>query len=155
MQTGLLHLHNLMRWVIFILALVVIFKSYSGMKGGKAFTSGNKKTALFLMISADIQLLLGLSLYYMRGWFDVLKSGSLVMSDKYQRFWAVEHMTGMLLGIILIHIGYSSVKKNIADQAKFKKLFWFTLIALIVILATIPWPFREIVGRPLFPGMSA
>lgn len=124
------------------------------MSGKKAFTSGDRKTALFMMISADIQLLLGLALYYMKGWFSLLTSGNLNMSDKYQRFWSVEHITGMLIGIILIHIGYSAAKKNIPDAAKFKKLFWFTLIALIVILATVPWPFRELVGRPWFPGMA-
>ena len=153
MQNGLLHLHNFMRWVVLLFVLLTLIKSASGLGGKKEFTTGDKKTAMFMMISADIQLLLGLSLYYLRGWFDVLKSGNLVMSDKYQRFWAIEHLAGMLIGIILIHIGYSATKKNITDGAKFKKLFWFTLIALIVILITIPWPFRDIVGRPWFPGM--
>ncbi|HEY9176799.1 MAG TPA: hypothetical protein VIN07_03870, partial [Flavipsychrobacter sp.] len=68
-------------------------------------------------------------------------------------YWAMEHLLGMLIAIILIHIGYASVKKDIPDAAKFKKVFWYTLIALIAILITIPWPFREIIGRPLFPGM--
>lgn len=153
MQTGLLHVHNLMRWVVLILALITIFRSLAGMSSGKAFTAGNRKAGLFLMISADIQLLLGLSLFYMRGWFDVLTSGMMNMSDKYQRFWAVEHLAGMVIGIVLIHIGYSASKKNIPDAAKFKKQFWFTLIALVIILITIPWPFREIIGRPWFPGM--
>jgi hypothetical protein len=35
---------------------------------------------------------------------------------------------------------------------KYKKAFWFFVVALILILAAIPWPSREI-GRPLFPGM--
>jgi hypothetical protein len=44
-------------------------------------------------------------------------------------------------------------KKNISDTDKFRKAFWLFLIALIVILVTVPWPFREVVGRPIFPGM--
>lgn len=152
MATGMLHLHNFMRWLVLLFALWTIINSMSGMNGSKSFGKKDKRPALFLMISADIQLLLGLFLYFNKGWFDVLKSGGF-MSNAAQRFWAMEHMVGMLIGIICIHIGYSAIKKNISDAVKFKKLFWFTLIGLVVILITIPWPFREIVGRGLFPGM--
>lgn len=152
MEQGLLHLHNFMRWVVLLFVVLSLFKGLSGMNGKKVFAAGDKRIALFMMISADIQLLLGLVLYFMKGWHNTLASGT-AMSNKALRFWSVEHIAGMLIAIILIHIGYSSVKKNITDGAKFKKLFWFTFIALIIILATIPWPGRELVGRPLFPGM--
>ncbi len=153
MLTGIQHLHNFLRWFIVFFAFWTIFKSMSGMNGGRPFTKGDKHPALLLMITADIQLLLGLILYFGNGWFKVLTSGGF-MKLPAQRFWAMEHMVGMLLGIIFIHIGYSVVKKNIDDTAKFKKLFWFTLIGLAIILATIPWPFREVVGRGMFPGMN-
>lgn len=152
MASGLLHLHNLLRWFILLFALWTIFKTMGGLGGGKQFTKADKRPAMLLMITADIQLLLGLILYVNNGWFKVLTGGSF-MGAPAARFWAMEHMLGMLIGIILIHVGYSSVKKDIPDTAKFKKVFWCTLIALIVILITIPWPFREMVGRPLFPGM--
>jgi hypothetical protein len=124
----------------------------SGMGGGKAFTKSDKRPAMLLMIFADIQLLLGLVLYIGKDWFKVLTSGGF-MKLPAQRFWAMEHMLGMLIAIILIHAGYSVVKKNVPDATKFKRLFWCTLLALVVIFITIPWPFREIIGRPLFPGM--
>ena len=111
---------------------------------------------MLLMITADIQLLLGAILYFMGAWGikNIQNQGmGAIMKDDVSRFWAIEHMLGMLIGIILIHVGYSEAKKNIPDTAKFKKVFWCTLIALIVILITIPWPFREMIGRPLFPGM--
>lgn len=152
MATGMLHLHNFMRWLVVLFALWTMLKMIGGMSGGKSFTKADKRPALFLMISVDIQLILGLYLYISKGWGTVLTSGG-VMKNAAQRFWAVEHIFGMLLGIILIHVGYSAIKKNIEDKAKFKKVFWFTLIGFLVILATIPWPFRELVGRPLFPGM--
>jgi hypothetical protein len=154
MEQGLLHLHNFMRWVVLLFALLTLIRSMMGMTSNTAFTSGDRKTAMFLMIGADIQLLLGLALYYLKGWFTVLTSGGDLMSNKVNRFFAVEHLAGMLIAIILIHIGYAAAKKNIADRAKHKKLFWFTLIAILVIIATIPWPFRELVGRPIFPGMN-
>jgi hypothetical protein len=60
----------------------------------------------------------------------------------------------MLVALVLIHIGYSVTKKNIPDGPKFKRLFWYTFIAFVIIIATIPWPCRE-AGRALLPGMSA
>ena len=154
MEQGLLHLHNFLRWVVLLFALLTIVRSMLGMANNTAFSSGDRKTALFLMISADVQLLLGLALYYFKGWFTVLTSGGGIMANKGVRFFAVEHMAGMLIAIILIHIGYAASKKNITDRAKHRKLFWFTLIAVLIIIVTIPWPFREVVGRPLFPGMN-
>lgn len=152
MLTGIQHLHNFLRWFILLFALWTIIKSMGGMSGGKSFTKADKRPALLLMITADIQLLLGLILYVGNGWFTVLTSGGF-MKLAAQRFWAMEHLVGMLIGIILIHIGYSVIKKDVPDASKFKKLFWCTLIALVAILITIPWPFREAVGRGLFPGM--
>ena len=156
MQTGILHLHNLMRWVVILFILLTLIKSAGGLNGLKAFTAGDRKTALFLMISVDIQLLLGLYLYFAGAWGvkNIQNQGmGNVMKDSVSRFFAVEHLAGMLIGLVLIHIGYAAVKKNIADKAKFKKLFLFTLFAAIIMLASVPWPFREGIGRPLFPGM--
>lgn len=152
MLTGIQHLHNFLRWFILLFALWTIFKTMGGLNGVRQFTKADKRPAMLLMITADIQLLLGLILYVGKGWFNVLTGGGF-MKMPAARFWAMEHLLGMLIAIILIHIGYASVKKDITDAAKFKKVFWYTLIALIAILITIPWPFREIIGRPLFPGM--
>ncbi len=154
MEKGLLDLHNLLRWLVLLFALLTIFRTAGGLNGKKTFTAGDRKTVLFLMISCDIQLLLGLALYFMKGWWGVLTSGGNFMSNTAQRFFAMEHAVGMIIAIILVHVGYSAAKKNMADGAKFKRVFWCTLIALLIIFATIPWPFREAIARPLFPGMS-
>jgi hypothetical protein len=153
MDTGMLHLHNFFRWLIVLFALLTLIKGASGLNGKKAFTKADKRWSMFLMICADIQLLLGLYLYYAKGWLDVISNGA-AMANKYNRFFSVEHTTGMLIGIILIHLGYSSAKNvKLPDAMRYKRMFWYTLIAVIVIVATVPWPFREVVGRPWFPGM--
>jgi len=150
MQNLVLSLHNIFRWLILLFALLVIINSIIGMNGKKQFTAGNKRNALFLLISCDIQLLLGLFLYFANGWFAELSKGAEMMTNKALRFFTIEHNISMIIAIILIHIGYSNIKKDMADKAKFKRLFWFTFIALIIILASIPWPGREAIGRPLF-----
>jgi hypothetical protein len=152
----MLHAHNFLRWIVLILAVWTVVKSLSGMSGKRPFTAGDRKPVLFFMISMDIQLLLGLALYFTGtlGIRNIENQGmGAVMKDAYSRFYAVEHLVGMLLAVILAHMANSVTKKAIADQKKFKKVFLFSLLSLLIMLATIPWPFRAMIGRPLFPGM--
>jgi hypothetical protein len=156
MQTGLVHLHNLLRWIVLVLLVISIVKSYSGWKSKKVFTPGDKKIWLFTLISAHVTLLIGLY-QWLAGRYGMLTTslpeGTSVMKEKFYRFFWVEHPVGMITAIVLITIAHGMSKKKISDTDKFRKAFWLFLIALIVILATVPWPFREVVGRPLFPGM--
>ena len=78
---------------------------------------------------------------------------SIFMKDANGRFFAMEHTVGMLLAIVFAHIVYAFAKKTMDDTAKFKKIFLFSLLSLVVMLASIPWPIREAIARPLFPGM--
>lgn len=157
MELGLLHLHNILRWVILILLLVAIAKSFSGMNGNRPFTNGDKKVGLFLMIAAHITLLVGLY-QVLAGRYGILTNplpeGTSIMKNKFYRFFLIEHPVSMLIAIILITIGRGQAKKNISDHAKHKKSFWFYVVALIFILVAVPWPFREVVARPLFPGAT-
>lgn len=151
MYNGLLLLHSLLRWIILLVAIVAIYRSYSGMTAGKPFTAGDKKVGLFLMIAAHTTLLIGLYQWIVGPWGlkNITSMGfGPVMKDPVYRFYAVEHLTGMLIAIILITIGRGVSKKNIPDAVKHKKTFWFFLIALIVILLSVPWPFRVGIARP-------
>ena len=154
MEKGLLHLHSFLRWVILILLLVALYKSFADRH--KAFTAAHKKTGLFLMIFADIMLLVGLYQWITGPWgLKSIQSNGMgvVMKNAAARFFAVEHLLGMVIAIILIHVGYSYSKKNVADSVKHKRTLLFYGLALLIILISIPWPFRENIGRPWFPGM--
>ncbi|MET0634580.1 MAG: hypothetical protein ABWZ25_01050 [Chitinophagaceae bacterium] len=155
MQTGMLHLHNILRWIILILLLLSLIKAFSGWQSRKMFTAGDKRVWLFTLIFTHINLVVGLYLLFL-GRFGILNTtlppGTSVMKNSSLRFFWVEHPLLMLISVILITLGYGMSKKPVQDSIKFKKAFWFFLIALILILAAIPWPGRE-VARPLFPGM--
>ncbi len=155
MYTGLLHLHNLMRWVILLLLLINIVNHFSS--ATKPLAAKDKKLSLFLLISAHITLLLGLYQYFFGEKGFALFSGRSmgeVMKTPALRFWAVEHITGMLIAIILITVANSTLKKNISDVIKRKKVAYLLLVALIIIILVVPWPFRENIARPWFPGMK-
>jgi hypothetical protein len=56
----------------------------------------------------------------------------------------------MLVAIVLITMGYSKSKKAATDAEKFKKIKVFYLIGFILIVASIPWPFRTALGGSWF-----
>lgn len=144
MYNGVLHLHNLLRWIILILLIVNLVNVFGGKK--------NVKLSLYLMISAHLMLVIGLY-QYIAGDLGMatLKAAGMgqVMKNAAARYWAVEHITGMVITIVLITLGHGRVKRD-ADTKKAKLYF---SLALLLILLMMPWPFREAIARPLFPGM--
>lgn len=139
----LLHAHSAGRWILLILLVIAIFNS--AVAGGRPFIKSDNTTGLLLTIFTDLMLLIGLALWYFgtNGYQAIQNSGgmSAVMKDPVARFFAVEHITAMLIAVILIHIGKAQAKKKIPDGAKHRRTVIFYLIALIVILISIPWPF--------------
>lgn len=134
LRQPLLLTHSLLRYVVLILLLVVIFKSLSGWMGKKTFTKGDEKLALFTLISAHIQLLLGLLLYFVSPLVQFQKG---VMKEKMFRYWTVEHIAMMIIAIVLITAAKSSLKRLNTSESKFKRLFILNTLALIIILAAI------------------
>lgn len=137
-------MHSILRWVILILLLISLIQAF-----GKK--DGLKKTSLFLMIAAHTTLLIGLYQWFTGplGLQLIQENGmGEVMKNSIHRFYAIEHITGMIIAIVLITMARGRAKKNLYGPAS-----WMLLIALIAILVSIPWPFREGVGRPWFPGM--
>ena len=154
MYQGLLHLHSLLRWIILILLVVNIVRHFTA--SNQPFSTSDKKLGLFLMIAAHTTLLLGLYQWFTGPWglTNIQNIGmGAAMKDSVSRFWAVEHMTGMIIGIILITLGKTVAKKPFADAVKHKRTAILFTLALVIILLTIPWPFRAGIGRPWFPGM--
>ena len=143
MYTGLLHLHNTLRWVVLIAILVAIVQLLMNKNALKA--------SKVLLISAHSTLVLGLYQYFFgSAGFSLIKSMGMaaVMKDNLARFWAVEHIFSMLLAIILITIGHVKYKKGGSS----KTTLILYILALLLIFAAIPWPFRAEIARPLFPG---
>lgn len=157
MYTGLLHLHSTLRWVVLILLIIMLIRTWAGRSGNRVWNEGDRKMGLFLLIASHLQLLIGLYQWSVGPWgmAQIQANGMAdTMKNAVSRFFAVEHTTGMLIAIILVTMAYSIGKKVMPDQAKYSKLFTFYVIALVLILAFVPWPFREVgLGRSWFPGM--
>lgn len=146
-------IHSILRWAVLLLGLWAVLSSLGAVMSKRPYRSGDNKVGLFFMISCDIQLLLGLVLYFTGMWFDKVKAGmGAVMKDPAERFFAVEHALMMIIAWLLVHIGRSSVKRAATDAQKHKRTLIYFGIALLIILAMIPWPFRQPgIARQLFP----
>ena len=128
-----------------LLLLIAIFNHL--IAGKRPYIKSDNRTGLILTIFADLMLTIGIVLWFVGPWgYKQIEASGMgaVMRNATTRFYVVEHLVGMLLAIILIHIGKAQGKKKIGDRAKHRRTLLFYTIALILILASIPWPFREI-----------
>ena len=144
-------LHNLLRWAVLLFGLWTVLNALSGVMSKRAYSGNDNRSNLLFMIFCDIQLALGLTLYFSNSWFDKIKSDmGAVMKNSVDRFFTVEHAGMMIIAWILVHVGRTAVKKAVADSSKHKKALIYAGFALLLILAAIPWSFRAEIARPLF-----
>jgi len=148
----ILLLHSLLRWIILVLLLTMIVRTGSGMRSGRPFSAQDRRLGLFLTIASHTTLVIGLVLWLFGSFGLALIRNpgmAVVTKNTMMRFYVMEHNLMMLIAIILITIAGAAAKKSIPDAAKFRRAFWLYLIALVIILVMIPWPFRGAgVGRP-------
>lgn len=146
-------IHNILRWAVLLFGVWAVIAALGAVITKRAYRNSDNKSSLFFMISCDIQLLLGLILYFTGMWFEKVKSGmGTVMKDPIERFFAVEHALMMIIAWLLVHVGRSMVKGAGTDAKKHKRTLIYFGMALVIILAMIPWPFRQPgVARQLFP----
>jgi len=143
MFIGLQHLHSMLRWLMLAILIFAIATAIIGWLQKKPFTAGNKKLVLYTVLTAHLQLLTGFALYYLAGYYRAFANMSETMTNAFYRFFAVEHMLGMLVAIVIITIGSARSKKAADDNGKHKVIAVMFGIALLLILLSIPWPFRE------------
>jgi hypothetical protein len=146
MYNGLVHAHSGLRWLVLLFLLMAIVTAWQHWSKKSDYPQG--RWALLGLIFTHLQLVLGLVLYIWNA--AAIKSKvqfadmGAAMSNSIVRFYTVEHISLMLVAIILITIGYSRAKKAAPAPAGHKTLFTFYLIGLILILVSIPWPFRAL-----------
>lgn len=151
MYNFLLGLHNLLRWIILLLLLVNLVRHFIAIN--KPFEATDKKLGLFLMIFTHIQLLIGLYQWFAGPWGlqNFMINGSDVMKNETSRFFAVEHTVSMLIATVLITVARGIYRKQLPDGKKHRRCILLYTLALVVILAMIPWPGMDNIGRSLAP----
>lgn len=144
-------IHSWLRWVVLLLALFVIGKAIMGWLGKHPYKRLDNSLGASFIGSLHLQLVLGLVLYFLgaKGLALITENGmAAVMKDATLRFWAVEHITTMILAVVLAMVGRSRSRKAKTDWRKHQQAAIFYALALVLILARVPW------GQvPLFKSM--
>jgi hypothetical protein len=155
MYSAFLLIHSLLRWLVIIAGLVVIARAIAGLTGRRDWRPGDTAGVRWFSISLDVQFLIGLLLYVWLSPFirDAWADMGATMRNAPLRFFAVEHVTGMLIGVALAHVGKSKIAKAADAAQKHKLAVIFFSLAMVVILLSIPWPGTP-GGRPLLRGFG-
>ena len=141
-------IHGLIRWVVLVdIAVLLAFTFIGWMKAGK-WSPRERVLGLTVTILFDIQTLLGLIMYFFLSpvTTSAFSNMGAAMKNKEMRFFAVEHIVLMILALVCVHIAAVISRKTMEDTTKFKKVFLYTAVAFVLILAGNPW------FRPLPPG---
>ncbi|MCC5941492.1 MAG: hypothetical protein JJU37_08110 [Balneolaceae bacterium] len=138
MYIGFKHLHSFLAYIL--LAALIFSLIYAIIKFVKRspFNEKVRKVALIGFIASHLQLLIGIVLYVVSPWGLSSLSGD-IMQDSFARLLALEHPLTMLIGIVLISVGYIKAKKPGDDARRFKTIILFYTLGLILILSRIPW----------------
>jgi hypothetical protein len=143
----LLAVHSVLRWAVLVGGVLALVRAWRGDGTGRAGT-------IFVGL-LDLQVLLGIVMYVTVSAFTkaALADMGSAMKDHTLRFWAVEHPTAMLVGLVLVHVGRVVERRAGADATKKRRATILLTLGLVAIVVGIPWPFFPY-GRPLFPGFT-
>ncbi|MGZ3945689.1 MAG: cytochrome B [Mucilaginibacter sp.] len=136
-------LHSGFRYIVLLLLLLAIIRAWADWLGKKPYSEGQRKLNLFTLISAHTQLLIGLVLYFLSPF---VQFNSQTMKDDTTRYWTVEHLTAMIIAIVLITVGYSKSKKAALPEGKNKAIAVFYTLALVIVIVTIILAKRGLFG---------
>lgn len=140
-----LALHSYLRWLVLGLAAWALVRSFAGKDA--PWTAADETPRRWLPHAFTLQLVLGLVLY---GVLSPVTKGAMAnmgaaMKDATLRFWAVEHLTVMIIALALVHIGGARARRAETPAAKRSAMRMFFGIATVLVLWGIPWA-----SRPLF-----
>lgn len=149
MYSTILSLHNLARWVVLILGLTAIYRSFMSLAAQKEWTALDNRWALFFTIGMDIQFLVGLMLYFVYSPLtrDALSQIGVPFRDNDQRFFALFHVIYMALAIAFTHLGSMLPRKANTALVKHQRAASFFTLAVLCLLLGMPWT------RPFLPGL--
>jgi hypothetical protein len=157
MYTTVLVLHSWLRWAVIIAGILAVGSTFSKRpegSSGPGVTDPVDRWGLAFMITLDLQMLLGLLLYFALSPVTaaIFNDFGGAMKDPVTRFWAVDHVGTMMLAVVLAHVGRVLGRKAKTPASKRTRLLICFGISLLAILGGTPWPGMP-AGRELFRGI--
>jgi len=134
-------LHSYWAYLVFAILVIATLNALTKYFGNKEFGAFDFRISLFTLILSHIQLLLGIVLFFVSDYLSLISDMgmSAIMKNDDLRSKIIEHPFAMILAVVFITIGYSKHKKKLTSKPKFKLLAIFYTIALILVIAKLPW----------------
>jgi hypothetical protein len=149
MYETVLTLHSWNRWLSLLLGIAATVNAFRETPVFDEKRKGSRWDTFF-MASVDLQVLFGLALYFGLSPFttEAMNNLSSAMKSPALRFWAVDHAVMMFGAVILVRLGrIFAMTAKTPEARRTRRLICFGL-AVVAMLAAIPWPgFAQ--GRPL------
>ncbi len=148
MYAAMLVVHSWLRWVVLVAGIMAWARSAFGLSRG-AWTRVDDRAGFWFVTALDLQVVIGLALYFLLSPYTTAAMHDFggAMKDPTLRFWAVEHTFGMLVGVVLAHVGRARSRRG-AERGRHRTAAIFFGLALLVIAVSVPWPGSSH-GRPL------
>jgi len=148
---SVLSLHSLIRWFVLIGLIFSLVRAFQGWIKNKKKSNFDKIIEKFTLFFLNIQFFLGLYLYFKSPIVHYfLQNFKEALPQTELRFFGMEHITAMIISVLLINVGVYKANKKTKDFLYFKTIaLWFTP-AFIIIFCSIPWSFSPFTSRPDF-----
>ena len=136
--------HSWLRWLALVAGILAAVQAYQTPADRPASEGG--RGGLVFTICMDVQMLVGLILYVFLSPFtsQAFHDFGAAMQNAGLRFWAVEHITTMVLAVACAHAGSRQAKR-----AWYRRAAIVYAIAVVLMAIGMPWPARA-AGRALF-----
>jgi hypothetical protein len=117
-------IHSYWAYLVFIMLVIATINALIKFFGKKEFHAVDFRISLFTLIVTHIQLLIGIVLFFASNYLSTISDMGMgeVMKNKALRSNIIEHPIAMILAVVF-----------------FKMLAIFYTLALILVLAKIPW----------------
>jgi hypothetical protein len=146
---GLLQLlHSILRWFVLLSVGISGIVALKGYLRKDSIIVWERSLTILAMVVCHVQLAIGLALYAIRfkrydspvNWM----GDQTMLGESVRRYWKFEHIGVMLLAIALVTIGRMTSKRATTEPGKQLRVAIFYLLALVIMLMMIPWPFTAI-----------
>jgi hypothetical protein len=134
MYLTLLIIHNSFRWIALGCLIYSTSRAFDGYLTRKTFSNTDNAFRHWTATILQIQMMIGFVLYF----------------NSPESSFKNIHLSLMFIAVTILSIGSAIAKRKSTDREKFKTMLTWFLVALLIILISIPWPFSPLAQRPYF-----
>jgi hypothetical protein len=132
-------IHSYNRYLILAALVFVLYRSFSGWLGKKSYEKADNASGAALLGLSHLQLLIGLIQYGFTSAYTkaAFADFGAAMKNPWLRYFAVEHITAMVIAIALIQVGRTLSKRKTLSEDKHKAVAIYTSVAALLIFGTL------------------